>query len=97
MFYQFENDRKYDRASDYLEGFNGVIQSDGYQAYANIEDVKNMGCFAHLRRKLVEVMDVAPKGIVIKETQTYKMYQLINKLFYLERYTIKNTKRIMIV
>ena len=26
MFYQFENDRKYDRASDYLEGFNGVIQ-----------------------------------------------------------------------
>ena len=45
MFYQFENDRKYDRASDYLEGFNGVIQSDGYQAYANIEDVKKHGMF----------------------------------------------------
>ena len=93
MFYQFENDRKYDRASDYLEGFNGVIQSDGYQAYANIEDVKNMGCFAHLRRKLVEVMDVAPKGIVIKETQTYKMYQLINKLFYLEKVYDKKYKK----
>ena len=72
VLYQFENDRKYDRASDYLEGFNGVIQSDGYQAYANIKDIKNMGCFAHIRRKLVEVMDVAPKGTVIKETQTYK-------------------------
>lgn len=39
VLYQFENDRKYDRASDYLEGFNGVIQSDGYQAYANIKDI----------------------------------------------------------
>ena len=28
VLYQFENDRKYDRASDYLEGFNGVIQSE---------------------------------------------------------------------
>ena len=93
VLYQFENDRKYDRASDYLEGFNGVIQSDGYQAYANIKDVKNMGCFAHLRRKLVEVMDVAPKGIVIKETQTYKMYQLINKLFYLEKVYDKKYKK----
>ena len=93
MFYQFENDRKYDGVRDYLEGFNGVIQSDGYQAYANIEDVKNMGCFAHLRRKLVEVMDVAPKGIVIKETQTYKMYQLINKLFYLEKVYDKKYKK----
>ena len=45
MFYQFENDRKYDRASDYLEGFNGVIQSDGYQAYANIKDIKKHGMF----------------------------------------------------
>lgn len=38
-------DRKYDRASDYLEGFNGVIQSDGYQAYANIKDIKKHGMF----------------------------------------------------
>ena len=52
-----------------------------------------MGCFAHLRRKLVEVMDVAPKGIVIKETQTYKMYQLINKLFYLEKEYDKKYKK----
>ena len=38
VLYQFENDRKYGRTSDYLEDFNGVIQSDGYQVYANIED-----------------------------------------------------------
>ena len=52
-----------------------------------------MGCFAHLRRKLVEVMDVAPKGTGIKETQTYKMYQLINKLFYLEKVYDKKYKK----
>ena len=40
VLYQFENDRKYDRASDYLEGFNGVIQSD-----ANIKDIKKHGMF----------------------------------------------------
>ena len=88
VLYQFENDRKYDRASDYLEGFNGVIQSDGYQAYANIEDVKNMGCFAHLRRKLVEVMDVAPKGTGIKET-TYKYIARKTKRTYIKYESVK--------
>lgn len=38
-------------------------------------------------------MDVAPKGTVIKETQTYKMYQLINKLFYLEKVYDKKYKK----
>ena len=45
VLYQFENDRKYDRASDYLEGFNGVIQSDGYQASANIKHINKHGMF----------------------------------------------------
>lgn len=49
--------------------------------------------FSHLRRKLLEVMDVAPKGTVIKETQTYKMYQMINKLFYLEKVYDKKYKK----
>lgn len=92
VLYQFENDRKHERARDFLEGFNGIIQSDGYQAYTNIEDVKNMGCFAHLRRKFVEVMDVAPKGTEIKETETYKMYQLLNQLFHLEKVYDKKYK-----
>ena len=51
VLYQFENDRKYDRASDYLEGFNGVIQSDGYQAYANIKDIKKHGMFCSSQKK----------------------------------------------
>lgn len=85
VLYQFENDRKHERASNFLEGYQGIIQSDGYKAYSNVEDVKNMGCFAHLRRKFVEVMDVAPKGTEIKETETYKMYQMLNKLFHLEK------------
>lgn len=38
-------------------------------------------------------MDVAPKGTEIKETQTYKMYQLINKLFYLEKVFDKKYKK----
>ena len=50
VLYQLKTTENMNRASDYLEGFNGVIQSDGYQAYANIKRCKNMGCFAHLRR-----------------------------------------------
>ena len=51
-----------------------------------------MGCFAHLRRKLAEVMDVASKTVEIKETETYRMYQLLNKLFYLEKVYDKKYK-----
>ena len=42
VLYQFENDRKYDRASDYLEGFNGVIQSDGYQFSSNMSKTSHV-------------------------------------------------------
>ena len=92
VLYQFENDRKHERARDFLKGNHGIIQSDGYKAYSNIEDVRNMGCFAHLRRKLAEVMDVASKTVEIKETETYRMYQLLNKLFYLEKVYDKKYK-----
>lgn len=88
VLYQFENDRKYDRASDYLEGFNGVIQSDVYQAYANIKDIKNMGCFAHLRRKLVEVMDVAPHTPKKSHLDTAMTYAINNEKYL--RYYIED-------
>ncbi|MBM6931727.1 IS66 family transposase [[Clostridium] spiroforme] len=92
VIYQFENDRKHHRASDFLEGYQGIIQSDGYKAYHDVEGVRNMGCFAHLRRKFVETMDVAPKGTDIKNTETYKMYQLLNKLFHQEKVYDKKYK-----
>ena len=37
-------------------------------------------------------MDVAPKTVEIKETETYRMYQLLNKLFYLEKVYDKKYK-----
>lgn len=93
VLYQFENDRKHERAENYLKGYHGIIQSDGYKAYANIKEVKNMGCFAHLRRKLVEVIDDASKGTEIKETETYKMYRMLNRLFHLEKVYDKKYKK----
>ena len=44
---------------EFLKGFHGMIQCDGYAAYGCIEDVILICCLAHARRKF---FDAVPKG-----------------------------------
>lgn len=93
VIYRFEPDRRHERVQNYLEGYHNVVQSDGYQAYANLDDVKNMGCFAHLRRGFVETIETAPKGTDVKNTVTQKLLNMLNKLFHNEKEFNKRYKK----
>lgn len=44
-----------------------------------------MGCFAHLRRGFIETLETAPEGTDIRNTVTYKLVAMLNKLFHLEK------------
>lgn len=52
--------RRHGEATTLLEGFEGLLQCDGYQAYqefaANNENVIRLACWAHVRRKFVEAL-----------------------------------------
>ena len=73
VMYEYQPGRSGDYPRNFLEGFHGLLQCDGYQAYNKVEDVLLICCMAHCRRKFYEALP-AEIGVAY-----------CNKLFYLER------------
>lgn len=61
LFFQYCNSREHVHPKKMLQGFHGVLQTDGYQAYgtalAGNERVKQLFCMCHIRRKFDESAD----------------------------------------
>lgn len=57
--YEYQPGRASVYPIEFLKGFHGMIQCDGYAAYGCIEDVILICCRAHARRKF---FDAVPKG-----------------------------------
>ena len=58
-FYNTVTSRKGSCAQNFLEGFRGLVQCDGYQGYNKLEDVILVCCIAHARRKFFEAVPAA--------------------------------------
>lgn len=91
VIFQYETSRSQDNAKRHLKGYGGILQSDGYQAYKNLEGITHAGCYAHLRRKYKEALDSAPKGTDLSKTAAYRLFHKINALFEIERQIPKGT------
>ncbi|KAB7619397.1 IS66 family transposase, partial [Alkalilimnicola sp. S0819] len=68
-----------------LEGFGGVLLTDGYEGYAQpVREyaLNHAGCWAHARRKFVEAQKLQPKG---KSGRADKALTLIARLYRIER------------
>jgi len=61
VLYDYQNSRAGRCARDYLDGYQGYLQVDGYAGYAQTEATL-VGCFAHARRKFIEVQRAQVKG-----------------------------------
>lgn len=59
ILYHYTETRAKYNAVDFLNGFKGYLETDGYQGYNNLPDVKRCSCWAHARRYFV---DAVPKG-----------------------------------
>jgi len=63
--------RRHEETTTLLEGFSGLLQTDGYGAYeafSKKDEVVWIGCWAHARRKFFESLKEDPKsiGLVLK-------------------------------
>lgn len=85
VLFNYEPSRAHKHAIAYLKDFNGILISDGYQAYDKVEGVTQAGCWAHARRKFKEALDLVPKNVDPESTETYKCFSMINELFAIER------------
>lgn len=55
----YQPSRKGSCAQNFLEGFHGLVQCDGYQGYNRLEDVTLVCCLVHARCKFFEAVPAA--------------------------------------
>ncbi len=59
ILYHYTQTRKRENALNFLNGFSGYLETDAYQGYNNLPDVKRCYCWSHVRRAFI---DAVPKG-----------------------------------
>ena len=80
VYYQYALSRSGDVPVKYFEGYQGYVQADAYRGYDKLFKnalVKEVGCWAHARRKFVECESTA-------KARCQELLKLISKLYAVE-------------
>ncbi len=82
VVYDFQMGRAREGPANFLEGFEGRLQSDGYAAYGKIggPGLLYFGCWAHVRRKFFEASQQDPRN-----ARSVSVVVAIGKLYEVER------------
>jgi transposase len=80
--FEFQLGRGRDGPKKFLGNWEGILQTDGYQAYDNIGGNKlvHVGCWAHARRKFVDAVKLHPQ-----DGPAIAMVTRMDALFLVER------------
>jgi transposase len=83
--YSYRESRAGKHPREFLEGYEGYLQTDGYDAYDSAfkenKKISQVGCFAHSRRKFHEASKATKKKVGSAE----EGLKYINQLFRIER------------
>ena len=85
ILYDYQPNRKYENPRIFLDGYNGYLHSDGYEAYHNLPDnITVSGCWAHVRRKFAEIVKSLP-DYNRPGSSAMRGLEFCDRLFALER------------
>ena len=74
--------RSGDQAAEFLNGYQGYLETDGYQGYNKVPGIKRCACWSHIRRYFI---DAIPKGKQFDYSQpAVQGVQYCDQLFRLE-------------
>lgn len=86
ILYDYKETRAGKNAKDFLSGFKGFLQVDGYAGYHKVPDVTLVGCWAHARRKFDEALKALPPAKrQTSGTKAAEGLQFCNQLYRIER------------
>lgn len=90
LVYRYNPTRSGDVASEYLKGYKGYVQTDGYAGYNFLDKetgIIHVACWAHVRRKFVEVISASGKRKTLKGRtgKAEKAIDYIAKLYAVEK------------
>ncbi len=90
LIYQYHPTRSGEVPRNFIKGYQGYIQADGYKGYDGLSQFPGivlMGCWAHVRRKFNEVIKARQpikKGKPQKPGSAEKALSFISKLYQVE-------------
>ena len=81
--FEFQLGRGREGPRKFLGEWEGILQTDGYQAYDDVggEKLVHVGCWAHARRKFVDAVKVNPL-----DAEAIKMVTRMDALFLVDRH-----------
>ena len=87
VYMKYADNRSGTVPTEIFTGFNGYLQTDGYQGYNPVvksENITQLGCWAHARRKFA---DIVKSGKSDEESKKYanEAIILIRKLYRIEK------------
>lgn len=86
VVFDFQMGRSREGPKQFLAGFKGWLQSDGYSAYAELgEGIRHAGCLVHARRYYFEASQLAPTAPEPKE-----MLALFARIYAVEKEAREN-------
>ncbi len=92
ILYDYQPSRAGTCASTFLDGFSGLLHTDGYEAYhcKLPPEITVVGCWAHMRRKFTDALKSLPKETREKHP-AHKGLDYCNRLFALEENYVKDS------
>jgi transposase len=82
ILYGYTPTRSGSHAKEFLEGYSGYPETDGYQGYNNLPGIRRCSCWAHICRYFI---DAVPKGKQYDYSQpAVQGIQYCNRLFAIE-------------
>ncbi len=90
LLYQYHPTRSGSVASDFLKGYKGYVQTDGYSGYDFLDHkpgIIHVGCWAHARRNFVDVVKSVQKGKSLKgkKSRAEEGIEYIRKIYAIEK------------
>ena len=87
VYMKYANSRNRSVPTTLFTGFSGYLQTDGYAGYNQVvrqEDITQLACWAHARRKFA---DIVKSGVSDEQSKRYanEAITLIKKLYKIER------------
>ena len=102
VYFAYQETRSGQHAKDFLKGFKGYLQTDGYRGYDWTDhdpDITHLACMVHARRPFAELVKLSKKAGKSHEAvkmigQLYKIEDEIKNLSAKNRYLIRQEKSI---
>lgn len=85
VIFRYSQSRSEEIAKAFLNGFKGVLVTDGYAGYNNVEGITHAECWAHMRRYFYESVPLLENKQMDTSADGYIGVEYCNKLFEIEQ------------